>query len=233
MQISKTALYVLMIAASPQLLSRFKRTHVPLPDSPVPFGYKCAWVAVPACDSAALANALDLKQQRAAGWEEGVEKAYRKHVFVTPPVGGWTLAVGWPLMPSGGRTTREEILPRLLHLSEALGSASFFATHRVIELHVWAKAEAGRLVRGYAYIGESNQTLWNEGPWTAEEVDLGFAFFDETCAEAEDDAYWEREDLSFPTEQSVMGLAGRWSVAPTDLGLHSAEAGLGILGKLP
>jgi len=67
---------------------------------------------------------------------------------------------------------------------------------------------------------------------TPEERKLGFAFFDERSPEANDDSYWEREDLTFPNEMNVMDIAREWSICPCDLDEFQAEEHLlGVLGS--
>ena len=97
---------------------------------------------------------------------------------------------------------------------------------------MWAKAVAGSLIRGYGYVGESGETFWDEGALTPEEVELGFAFFDERCPDAQTDSYWEREDLDFADEMKVMDIARAWSVSPDDLdGYKPTKNSLGVLGS--
>jgi hypothetical protein len=50
-------------------------------------------------------------------------------------------------------------------------------------------------------------------------LSLGFRFFDARSPEANDPRidYWGREDLTFPNEDHVMQLAGKWSIDPTTL----------------
>lgn len=126
---------------------------------------------------------------------------------------------------------RNEVIEPLLRLSDLFGSALVFATHRVVGYQVWAKAVGGSLVRGYGFVGESGRTFWDEGEMTPEELELGFAFFDNRCADAEYDFYWDREDLTFPDEMNVMGIAGKWSVSPHELDSYRPkERRLGVVG---
>ena len=201
------------------------------PDTPRGFGFKTAWWALPCSDTAAVAAAIGLQDAQPANWQTGVKYAYDRRVFVTPPVDGWTLITGFRLH-RGGDSPREEVIDPLLELSSKFGAALVFASHRVVDYHLWAKAVGGSLVRGYAYLGESGKTLWDEGPMTPEERALGFAFFDERSPEAESESYWERGDLDFPTEMNVMDVARAWSVSPHDLdGYKPTEQLLGILGS--
>ena len=77
-------------------------TRSPKPDKPVSFGYKCAWYAMRTNDTDAVVAALRLDGVVASTWKEGVKAAYAGRVFVTPPLGGWTLTAGWCLFCEGG-----------------------------------------------------------------------------------------------------------------------------------
>lgn len=199
------------------------------PDLPCNFGFKIAWWAVRSFDTAAVIDAIGLQNVQPANWETGVRYAYERHVFVTPPLDGWTLIAG-NLLPPGDRVPHKEVIHALLPLSNRFGTALVFASHRVVSYCVWAKAVAGILVRGYGYVGESGETFWDEGVMTPEEHQLGFRFFDERSAEATNDAYWEREDLTFADEMSVVDLARAWSVSPWYLEEEFKEKSLGMLG---
>jgi len=69
----------------------------------VPFGPRTAWLALDTTDTEAVATALGLREVQAATWAEGIDAASRASVFVTPPLGDWTLAVGVVLFPPTGR----------------------------------------------------------------------------------------------------------------------------------
>ncbi len=208
-----------------------RRRVPPLPDLPEPFGYKVAWLALRTADSQAVVAALGLLGAKPSTRNEGVAQAYQSEVFITPPLLSWTLAVSFSLFPPNGP---EPFVKSLLErLSRQFGDVQYFCSHRVVELHVWARGAQGRLVRGYGWIGERGQTLWDEGQQTQEERDLGFRFFDERSPEAAEEDYWAREDLNFPDEQAVMRLAAVWSIDPTTLDQQFEKPGLGVLGKLP
>lgn len=201
------------------------------PDDPQAFGFKNTWWALPAADTDAVVAAIRLQNAQPANWQTGLKHAYEGHVFVTPPIEGWTLITGIRL-PPGGKDARAEVLPALLELSRTFGAALVFATHRVVDYHLWAKATSGTLIRGYGYVGESGTTFWDDGALTPEEQKLGFAFFDERCSDAEHDSYWEREDLSYPRETNVMAIARIWSISPSDLSNYKpAQRVLGFLGS--
>jgi hypothetical protein len=141
------------------------------PDLPVPFGPKLAWLALETTDTEAIATALGLGEALAATWAQGVEAAHQSSVFVTSPLADWTLAVGQALFPPD--RVDAFVKPLLERLSRQFGDAQYFCTHRDFELHVWARARQGRLVRGFGWLGERRLTLWDEGGLTNEERDLG------------------------------------------------------------
>jgi hypothetical protein len=66
------------------------------PDKPQPFGFKVNWLALKTSDPLAVVDALDLKETTPANWESGLAVVYEYDpwIFVSPPVGGWVLAVG-------------------------------------------------------------------------------------------------------------------------------------------
>ncbi|MEO6807799.1 MAG: hypothetical protein ABI353_01620 [Isosphaeraceae bacterium] len=158
---------------------------------------------------------------------------------MTPPIQGWTLAVGG--VGSIPETGDPEWPTWLAALSERLGVVQYYCTHRVVELHAWAKAEQGRIIRAYAYVGESGETLINIGDPTPDEIKLGFHFFDEPRASASEiEAHWakineagpEEAGGSLPDEESVMSLAGRWGLDPTRLDDYETTPRLGLIGTI-
>lgn len=197
------------------------------PDLPQSFGYKTAWLALRADEPGRVAAQLQLREMRLANWQVGVDASYQRAIFVCPPVGAWVLVVGTELF---ALADRPEIAKTLLEeLSSHFREAQFFGTHRVSDGHFWARAVQGRLIRGFGCVG--CETTWNEGEQTQEERDLGFNFIDVNSAELETNDR-EREDLAFPNEDSVIDLAGKWSLNPTILDKASQVPGLGLLGKL-
>ena len=194
------------------------------------FGYKNGWIAARDVQPAAVADALSLRNVRPADWNVGLEAAYdypaMRSVFVTPPIDGWVLCVGLPLMA----LDESSLVLRLPEWAARLGTeVQYFATHRVTEAHTWARARPAGLERGYSYVGETGEKLLDHGPPTAEERALGFAFFDPNHGE-DDAAYWARQDLTFPGEEHVMALAGQWSVDPTTLQERELDVGDGLIG---
>jgi hypothetical protein len=204
---------------------------VAAPDLPVPFGPNMAWLAVDTTDTEAVAAAIDLRAARPATWAEGIEAAHHESVFVTPPLADWTLAAGRALLPPGRVETF--VAPLLEQLSERFSDAQFFCTFRDIELHVWARALKGQLVRGYGWLGEKSLTLWNEGAPTKEERVLDFRFLlrrPEQAARGDDGA---PKAFLVPEESCVMHLACCWSIDPTTLNAEYEEPAKGLLGGVP
>jgi len=178
------------------------------PDSPVPFGYKCAWYAVSSEDTIDVVKEAGLKKFKKSTWAFGIEKAYEDKIFISPPVQGWTFIVGFTLAPKSEGSPEEEISPLLTKLSSLYGTACFFATHRVVEYHTWAKAENGDVTRAFAYIGEIGEIVWDIGAATDAEIDIRTGF----------------------TEDAVMQVADGWSVSPVSLHSGMAQPSLGYLG---
>lgn len=200
------------------------------------FGYKTAWFAVRSANADAVVKALRLMNPVPAKAEFAIEAAYRDvspglsgKAFVTPPLGGWMLVMSTGFFDFAGEEPAQ--FPHALSkLSAELGAeVQFFATHRGVEGHLWARAMGGQLVLAYSYFGESGEKKVDIGEPTAEELALGFRFFDPSSPDAEAEGYWAREDLRHPDEEDVMRLAERWSVNPSVLD----EMPDGFLADLP
>jgi hypothetical protein len=200
--------------------------HHPDPDQPVPFGTDVAWLAVESTDTRAVAVGLGLRGAREATWGEGVAAARRSLVFVTPPVGDWTLAVSAALFPP--RRSGEFIKPLLERLSRRFGDAQYYCTHGGAGLYAWARCRSGRLVRGYGWLGRDGLALWDEGALTREERGLGLGFQGELPPAAEQGG---EAGVTPPEEGDVLQLASYWSVDPTTLDEHFKEPVMGLLGR--
>ncbi len=195
------------------------------PDVPVRFGTQMAWVAVDSTDTRDVAAALGLREVRAATWADGIKAAYQSSVFVTPPLGDWTLAVGTAFFPPD----RPEPFVKLLlePLSARFGEAQYFCTHRDIELHLWARARNAQVVRGFGWLGQKRLTLWDEGKPTRAERDLRIQPADDRIAAAPGAG---RTDVTVPSEEAVTRLASLWSIDPTSLDYLMSEPATGLLG---
>lgn len=195
-------------------------------DTPVPFGPKTAWLALRTSDTAGVARALGLQKLRTATWAEGIGAAYQEaSVFVTPPLGDWTVAVGMALLPP--EQVASFVKPLLELLSRRFGNAQYFCTHRDVELHLWAAARKGQLIRGYGWLGQERRILWDEGEPTKHERYLGVPLRDGGTTLIGEDG---DEGPTAPDESYVMQLACLWSINPTTLDNEFKEPVMGLLG---
>jgi hypothetical protein len=185
------------------------------PDTPVPFGYKCAWLAIKTEDSKGVVQALRLRNVRKCGWQEGIDAAYNKGMFVTPPIMGWVLAVSRSLPEIPDKALPDQLSPLVKSLGEKFPDVQYFGTHRVVEYHGWLRATGGEITRCYAFLGETGKTLRNDGKRSEEETRLDLIY----------------NDSRFPDEHDVMRLAGAWSVDPSKLDELKLEKSLGYLGS--
>ncbi len=202
------------------------------PDTPMPFGYKLTWLAIRSSNSKTVLEALPIDDIQQANWRTGYLAAYRGHTFVSPSVDGWVFVVGYNLPGLDVPEKSTNWTKLMTHMAQQFEEVQFFGTHRVVEYHAWARFVVGKEQRAYAYAGESGETLADRGEKTAGEIELGHNFFDERSPEAESDEYWEREDLSYPNEEDVMLVAGKWSINPQLLDQINAPEGVGWIGAL-
>ena len=183
------------------------------------FGYKTAWFAIHTSDTEAVTRALRLKNLRPTRAETGIAAGYREpgKVFITPAVDGWTLAMSSGFLDLADGTP-PAFADRLPKLAAELGTeVQFFASHRVVEAHAWARTAQGELGRALAYNGCNGEVQIDLGAQTPEEIALGHRFFNPSAPEAGDNAYWDRDDLRYIDEDDVMQVAGAWSVNPQSL----------------
>jgi hypothetical protein len=115
---------------------------------------------------------LDLRDLESANWEYGIWHAVETEdyqVFVTPSVKGWVLAAGIPFLFEADIDQGKRIVP----LSKQFGEAQFFASMRISDGYVWARAVNGELVRLF-YEGDGKRRVEREE--TLEEKVLAFTF---------------------------------------------------------
>lgn len=221
-------------------------------DVPIPFGPKMAWLAMETTDTTAAATALGLvgvdvvtpKNSHGvtsarwqgsafrgvvdATWGKGIEAAHRGAVFVTPPVGDWTLAVGTPLFPRPGRE-QTLLVPFLERVGRTFPEAQYFCNHRDVNLLIWARARGGRVDRAYGWLGALDGSCWEIGEPTTEEQNLGLLLTEGRPPQIDAGSEAGPEPLS---EEWLFQLAGHWSVDPTQLGIDLAEPLSGLLGTI-
>ncbi len=164
-----------------------------------------AWLAIRSRNLPVVQAALGLTNPQPCTWMEGIVREQK--LFIAPPVNGWILVVGSGLPDAGDDV--DVTFKFLLELSHKLGHVQYFAANRVLGHHAWAMLEAGRVVRAYAWAG---QTLWNQGVKTRAELELGlkcFRYFEGP----ERIAFGQMDMVALNTEKVPL-LAARWSLDP-------------------
>lgn len=177
------------------------------PDHLHAFGRKMQWIAVKTDYREKVAASLKLKNLELANWSHGIEKANENHVFLTPNINGWILAVGWGL---GEVWKKTELLEKL---SREYGEAQFFLTHTGAYSHTYIRYANGEMIRHLHC--EEGEILTNEGTPTKLESTLDFT-------------------NTLPDENLVLNLAAEWSVNPNLLeqAQYADVEGLGSVGYL-
>ena len=201
------------------------------PDAPVNFGYKMMWLAIRSDSTATVVEALNLREVKPANWGTGIEHCYdySQDVFVTPPIDGWVLVVGTSLPGTGDARAVDRATPFLTNLAKQFSEVQYYGTHRVVGFLAWAKFVAGRQVRAYAFLGEQGHTIWNSGDLTDIERTLPIVLPHETVSEA----FWEQDEVFYANEDTVLDIAGKWSINPMMLEEQYSMLSTGVLGALP
>lgn len=205
------------------------------PDVPHGFGYKMAWLAFRTRDTAAVVDALGLVAPQPANWNSGIGTVYdgelgERHVFVTPPVNGWTFVVGLSLPHPVGRQFVDKLTPLMVGLGGRFIEIQYYFSYPLLDFFAWARVADGRLVRAFA-IGDEG-IVWSKGKPTPDERSLGLKMFElRGISGRRGDAGGEL--ILHPTEDHVMRLAERWSLDPTRLGENDAPPALGFVALAP
>jgi hypothetical protein len=183
-----------------------------------------SWLTVRSRNLPAVQMALGLHNPRPCTWLEGL--ATERELFIAPPVNGWILIVG-----SGLPDPADDIdacFRFVLELSRKLGQVQFFNASAISGQHAWVRAEAGRIVRAYAWAGE---TLWNQGIKTRAELELGLKCFH--YLETPDFAPFGQPEIISANVGKVPLLASRWSFDPASVDQRWLEQAPGIAGEAP
>ncbi len=205
------------------------------PDHPAAFGYDMAWLAVRTRDTEAVVSALTLQDPQRCNWNSGIGTVYdaglgENHVYVSPPVNGWTFVVGLPLPHPSTSAFVDKCTPLLVSLGGRFVEVQYFFSYPPIDMFAWARMVDGRLLRAFAAGDEG--VIWNKGKTSREERALGLKLFELRGVRGRrGDA--GGEIILHPTEDHVMRLALRWSLDPTRLNTSSANPGLGYIAVAP
>jgi hypothetical protein len=180
------------------------------------------WIAVRSRSLHCVQAALGLSNPRPCTWIQGLTCELK--LFIAPPIHGWVLITG-----SGVPDPSEDVdscYKFLVDLSRKLGQVHFFHANAAVGHHAWVRVDAGRVLRAYAWAGE---TLWNQGPVTQPEIDLGIQCLD----------YFERpgnpdfssgDGVSLNAEK-VPQLAALWSIDPAAIDERTLDQAFGIAGE--
>ena len=180
-----------------------------------------SWLVVRSKNLHAVENALGLHNPRPCTWSEGI--AGEKKLFISPPVNGWILVIGQGLPDVSDDV--DSCFRFLTNLSRRLGRVQFFSANSILKHHAWVWVENGRVMRAYAWAG---QTLWNQGIKTSAELNLGlkcFAYLESP------DTLFGKSDVNASNTDKVPLLAGRWSLDPAAIDERVFEHAYGIAGE--
>lgn len=218
--LKKSSSATLVAAAAPILASGFSRFTITAPAAPR-LSRPNRWLAIRTRDTQAVQLALDLRNPEPCGWTEGLLRS--RPWFIAPPLHGWTLVFGAGLPAPSEDVDR---CYRFLHdLSRKLGQVQFFQADELLQHHAWAQLESGRVIRGYAWAGE---TLWHQGVKTSAEIALGLNCFGYGENPALDD--WTLADHLVSNVEKVPALAREWSLDPAEIDQRSLGPQPGITG---
>jgi hypothetical protein len=181
-----------------------------------------SWLAIRGRQLWVVQDALGLHNPRPCTWKEAFSG--RRKLFIAPPVNGWILVIG-----SGFPQPADDVdacFRCLLELSRKLGHVQFFSAVRGVDYHAWAQAEAGRVVRAYAWAG---RTLWNQGVKTRAELELGLKCFQ--YLESPQGPFHCRPNVLTSNTERVPALAARWSLDPAAVQESLLEQPCGVAGE--
>jgi hypothetical protein len=181
------------------------------------------WLAVRSLNPKAVQAALGLDHFAPCPWAEGMAGGHE--FFIGPSVNGWIIVTGSGL-PNPGCNV-DDCFHFLTELSRKLGQVQFFQAERLLHHHAWAHMENGVVIRAYAWAGE---TVWNEGPKTAAEMDLSMKCFG--YGEHPHASSWAAAEWTATNVAKVPLLAARWSLDPARIDERLRKHANGVAGEL-
>lgn len=174
------------------------------------FGYKMAWLTIKNTNPKTIIQTLGLPNAQIISWDEGIDKIYEdygstKNIFIASQINNWSFVVGWYFLEMNSQNTGnlEKFKKYIAQLSNVFEEVQAFATHRVSEYHLWARAKEGKIKRFFVYPGSSEEFQYNEGKLT----------------DAEKQLPWDKLKSYqwFPDESDVMNIAKKWSMDPNTI----------------
>jgi len=199
---------------------QFEAMFNPIPN---PFTHRpLAWVAVRSRNLQAVQNALGLSNPHPCTWQQGLSSEQK--LFIAPPIQGWVLITG-----SGLPDPFDDVdicFRFLIELSRKLGHVQFFTANPVVSHHAWVRAEAGCILRAYAWDGK---TRWNQGIKTQSEIDLAMKCY--RYCETQEATLFGEPDLAFLNTEKVSQLAAMWSIDPAAIDERIVGQTCGIAGE--
>lgn len=199
-------------------------------DRPFNFGEEMVWLAVRADSSEGVAEALGLTNRVRSGWLNAMHYVFEGGaVFVTPAFENWVLAVGIDLPTSNSKAEINKIKLLIDGLSKQFWEAQFYGTYK--SCYTFAKSVDGEVVRLYSH-NSNNYDFHDIGEPVAEEGGMNFPKIKPWQIDEEDQGYWDRNNVTFPDKDTILHIAERWSINPSELRKNYKEKSTGILGIL-
>jgi len=181
------------------------------------------WLAIRHSNPESVEKALGLHNSRPCSWAEGWLGSGDGKLFVSPPVSGWVLVIG-EAIPTPANDV-DVCFRFLVDLSRKLGQVQFFQFDGIFNHHAWVRANGGRVIRAYAWAGE---TLWNQGAATPAEIALKMK---SRADESADAAALSFDPHVYVDADKVHLLAAHWSVDPENVDERLMSREPGIVGE--
>lgn len=217
-----------VLAADLASLQDMSDDGILIPEAPIPFGSRMAWLAIPGFKPSEVIAMLRLGNVQSANWTLGLTQAYadNNQVFVSPSLGGWVLVIGKTLWQKADMNRSAENIPWLKDIARRFGNVCFFSTMKGLGNHGWIGIRDGQIARAYGYSGELEELIWFVGEPTEEEEIINPAFVDEV-----QERYQPGFRPVIPDEKLVLAMAAAWSV-DTSFKKRQYPPDFGFLGTM-
>jgi hypothetical protein len=183
------------------------------------------WLAVKSGNPYVVQAALGVHKPMPCSWEEGLNAAQERKLFISPAINGWVLVMGSHLPDPSDDV--DHCFQFLSELSRKVGQVQFFSVNRAVNHHAWVQLQHGQVQRGYAWAGK---TIWNQGRKSTAEMELGLRCYD--YAQIPERAPFGQNDPLQHNTERVCLLARRWSIDPTALDVRRLKESPGITGEI-